>query len=301
MKKVKSITTLTSLQPEPEKKPSSWFMMNYVLYDIQGKTLVEESFSPEGKLERKVIFQYDQQGFIKSELLYTQGTRLTEILSYRHTEKGHLLEVQHQFEDGSLLTEQYSRTDTEEWVYKINEHEQKEGSIHRVYDGYDRILEETHFDGRDEILSQYVYEYNSHHQLAEHQEFGHNGELLFIYEYTYNHFDQLEKQITYTSEGKVVERHYNYYDNEGRLIKSQINGFITFFSYDAQGRCIKEEVLASNGKPEATSLYTYDEDDLLIRITSYQVGDPYEIEPQVVGRTPATYQTSKLQYEFFEE
>lgn len=301
MKKVKSITTFTSLQPEPEKEPSSWFLMNYVLYDKNGKTLLEESFSSEGKLDRKVIFQYDKKGLIKSELLYTQGAKLTEILSYKHDAKGLLLEVQHQFEDGSLLIEQFSRSGLEEWVYKINELDQREGSIHRLYDKYERIQEETHYDIHDEVHSQYSYYYNTDHQLTEHQEFGKNGVLLFTFQYTYNHLDLLEKQITYTPEGKVAEQHYNFYDKLGKLIKSQINGFTTFFTYDDKDRCIKEEVLASNGKPEATSLYSYDENDLLTQITSYQVGDPYEIEPQVVGRAPATYQTSKMQYEFFED
>ncbi len=301
MKKIKSITTYTSFHPQSDHQPSNWFRKTFVQYDSNGNIISEESFSPEGALERKVIFRYDAEGYLTSEILYTNEATLTEILSYKHDSNGNLQEIQHQFEDGSLTKEQFSQSENEEWILRTNEFDAVEGSIHKKYNADQLLIEEIHYNQTDQIQSKYEYIYGTHDLLQEHREYGENGKLNLIFKYHYNKDHRLEKQITYTPEGKIVERFYNYYDQKGRIVKTSLNNAVTLFYYDDKDRCIKEEVLSENGKPEATSFYSYNDEDLISQIISYQIGDPYDIEPQVVGRSPSKYEASRLKYQYYEE
>lgn len=261
----------------------------------------EIGYTAEEHITYKNTFTYDERGDLTVQLSYGESGILAETVSFQRDQEGRVLERRQQYEDGSQTLMQHLYEPQKEEILQWNEVDKFEGKTIRKYDKSGKITEETRFNAEMKQLDRDEYFYDKDEQLVEHREFGKEGDLLSYHHYVYDDKRRLIQKQAFTAKGELVDTYKIYYDQKGQIEAAWVNGITTRYTYDQRGMCIKEEVQGDNGSLEATRVNFYDAEGLLISTSSYEAGERYEIEPQVVTRTQPVHTQTKMSYEFFEE
>ncbi|MEM6767298.1 MAG: hypothetical protein AAF824_17400 [Bacteroidota bacterium] len=296
---IRRIKTFASIHPEPEKHPESWFLQELKEFSEKGNLVLHEVYEQAGKVDHRSIFRYSGKGDLLAEILYKADGTLWETTTYIRGKKGRLDEIHHQYEDGSSTVTRVSYQNHTEEIRILDEEGSLDSLTKKKFDLDGNLIEEILLNEQEEIEQQLQFSYDEEGRLTERLDIDAKNEVQIKYSLRYDERGNLATKLGITQEGKIAERYSYLYDREGRLVEERENGLVVQYSYDQEGKCVKEETLNAQGVPEATRHFRYNKEGLLSGSFSYQTGDQYEIEPQVVARTKPSYLSTRIEYEYF--
>lgn len=203
---------------------------------------------------------------------------------------------QHKFNENGLEIEsiEYSATNRliSKTIYTYNEdgkialqicYDDKENAIWQIsttFDSNGDKLEDSEFDGKDNLTGKSVYK-NECGNPVEETYYNSKGELIWKNIYKYSDANQLEESFSYFSNGRLDIRCKYKYDKFGKLLE------IT--SFDASDKIVSNEVFIYNdddtvneyaiygadGKRRTQIFYKYDENKNCVKSTTYNVAQKF--------------------------
>lgn len=204
----------------------------HLLYDADGRLIQHENHGPDGRLDVRMTYVFDERGRL-AQSRYQDHTGRIEIrrYTYKLEKDGRISERDlHNpaSPPGEFIRDLYTWEDDGGHTIRSYRHYAKEGPYPDGSESYDRTgrLKTRCSTGHCEL-----YEYDPH------------GEISRVREQN--------------SETHYYRVHENEYDPAGRLARERIGGTQSFYQYDARGN-ITQELRQSSGSPTTRMLYTYE-------------------------------------------
>ncbi len=226
------------------------------------------SYTPEGEVEQKDIFEYNEK---KQLVKYTQyyGDEISQTIDSSFDEKGNLSSQTIQYADGKTSTIKYEDDPAENSETKLfyNETNETEGKEYRVFDKEGNIIEEIIYDETGAIESHQKVDFDDYHnplKLYTREPSGVEFTQFFFYDRDDKGY--LDNVIVKDKDSKVLRREDYETDDKGNRTYHEINNYyegwgrIYEMEYNDQDKLIKYGAFDANEAPLSETTYQYDGD-----------------------------------------
>lgn len=278
------------------------FKSLYQEFDENNNIIREVEYHSNGEIENASGYKYDADNRLIEEIHYFDEEEVGEIIRFKLDEKGRPLEIETTFADGGKSVKKITRTERRLNINTFDEENEFEGEECIMFNSDGKPVEEIHYDEDREIFQRTVFEYNEEGKLSKRTNYGNKNEFLVETLIDYDEHGHMAKQVQLNQKGKVVNTTFLEYDANGNELLQQNNVYLMRSAYDDQGRLISEEtVRRGNNMVESFTEYIYDENGLKVQERSFEMGDPYQLEPGVMTRTGSSFKRTRYEYEFYED
>jgi hypothetical protein len=220
-----------------------------IMFNKSGNLLDEQNFGPDGRLDWKVSFAYDDKGNLISRTTFDKTSDLLRKEVYRYDMKGNVISVASLGREGDLENEitflydargnEVERnsftTGVSQW--NISLYYDAKGNLKK--DSYTRLIQSQ----RTRVLSQYDEKGNK-----------------IIEEY-------------FNSDGRLFTRNRNKFDEKGNLIRTDVYNsddslvYMSVYEYNDNGRLVGRKNGSSSENLETRQSIRYDEENNIIEET----------------------------------
>lgn len=249
------------------------FIFQHTLLDDSELPVEVITYNPDGSVEHKYKYQYNDEGKVVNELLFEADDEITQHRSMEYGPDGKLLKENVHYLDGSadqliytydkegrLVSRRSIDSDGETGNYLVN-----------VYDGKN-LVSETEYEIGGEIITQHKIIYDNAGNITE--EVFRTPEENYHLLYNYDNNGKASVRRRYNEEKHLLERNTFTYDNEGRISESMeetSTGIeITYVVYDEAGNIILQEEKTEEGDLLSIIERSYDESNRLVTTTVTQ-------------------------------
>jgi YD repeat-containing protein len=295
MKKKKTSVYRTNLvsvgigQGEIETLP---YLFNETEYNSGGVITSQSSYTSDGLMVEKMVFEYDEQGRIITQYYYTEPDEPSEVVDYLWNEKGLLIKDVKKYLDGSFDTSSYLYDEQDKLKEKITVDDEGTTDLHEKFFWKDsHLLKHEVNDAEGNIISSEEFKYDDRGNVIEHthmdEETGENQRTVT----TYDEKNHKTSDEIYNDEGDLVESIAYNNDESGKLISSEYDSpqkwSTTEYYYDDHGNNLGHLETDEEGNQLVLVEHTYD--NLKNRTESTVFSN---------GGTLATNQHYRLRYEY---
>ncbi len=300
MRKIKSITAYTSFIGE-EGLPENEYKSSYKKFDHNQNLIQHIVYTRDGEWETGIDRDFNEANLLLQEVYYLNDTDVGERIVYRYDDQDELLEKETTYADGSQSIRISSTQGLLQSITVVNEQGKREGEELRKYDARGNVLEEVIYDENKKVRQKRVHTYDAENQLISTTKWEENESFVVKMVFEYDEQKRISRETHYDKRGNQLTEITSEYTAQGQLVsQKEENKYVIKRSYDDAGRLIKNETLTlPKEMTESLKIYQYDEDNLLIEKTFFEMGQQYEIEPNVVGRTASTFTRTRFRYEFY--
>lgn len=238
------------------------YMHQCTEFDEDGHPMVAITYNPDGTVEHKYQYKYNNEGKVIDEILLESDDEVTEHRSMEYNDEGQLVKEFIHYLDGTadsllytydkegrLLSRRSIDSDGETGNYLVN-----------VFEG-DHVISETEYDIAGEIITQRKIIYDENGNITE--EVFRTPEANYNILYSYDEKGVASVRRRYNEEKHLMERNTFTYDFEGRLSESMdetSSGIeITYTMYDSAGNVILQEEKTEDGELLSSIERSYDE------------------------------------------
>lgn len=269
-------------------------------FDENGNSIMEVTYTPEGRVENAVKYKYDRKNRLIEEVHYYEE-ELGEMIRYILDEKGRSREVETTYADGSKSVKKVIREGNTVTFKTFDEDGDPEEEDRIKYDEKGRVVEEIKLDDEGKEVYRSEYQYNESGKLISKTEYESNDGSYLKTVVEYDDRDNMIGEIQTTDRGNLVRRLAYEYDKNGNRVAWQNNQHIHRVVYDEQGRPLTEETRNKmNDLVENFTEYKYNEHGLVTEERTFSLGDQYQIEGGMFGGSSSDYLIIKYEYKFFE-
>lgn len=263
--------------------------------DEKGNTLLEEKYGSDGELEERNTYAYNTEGKLLEHNLLFAAEDATERRILKRDEAGKLLMETKFYGDDSGEHTEYVYNDRGEPVERRNFDEEGNFISKDVfrYDEKGGLTEQITSD-ESEVVSSRITFANKDDKTIEQCEYGGDGKLVSRTIAVFNEAGKEISSVQTTPEGKLISSVHTLYDENGNVLERQYKDFYSKtvkYQYDANNRCIVQELFDGNGILLRKNMYEYDEDGNLEREQTY------EMDTSRGGRDK--HFETRYEYEFF--
>jgi hypothetical protein len=275
--------------------PESEFLLQEILFDEKGNTIVDSKFDSDGELEERHTYTYNQKGSLIEHVVEMPLDEVVEKFLHERNESDYL----------TVVTKFYGDEAGERTEYVYNDNNLPVEITYYDADGEKESIEKFQYNEKQEVVQKTVVSYFDESQNKTYSyEYNDKGLLIrYIVEsegektittYNYNDHDLEEKCTQLNANGKKTLEIISEYDENLRLVKKSTRGYytrITTLAYDEQGRIIEELLSDENNFVIARNAFHYNEDG---RVEEEVV---YETDLSRAGRD--THMIMHYEYELF--
>ena len=301
MRKIKKISTYTALVGKDEETRHE-YRNSFQEFDGNQNIIKEVKFHSNGEVESASGFKFDKSDRLIEEIHYFEDDQVGEIISYKLNADGKMIEIETTYADASKSVKKMSRFENMISVKSYDEDGELEGEDLIKYDGDGNILEEIKFDEERVMNQRTVNEYNGDRQLIGKTKYGENEEFLVRAVYDYDENGNSVRETQLNEKGKLINQIGYEYDENGEQIAWQNNNYLHKTNYDKKGRVLNEETKNRvNNMVENFTEYRYNEYDKVVEERTFSMGQQYELQPGIYGRTGSDLLVTRYEYEYFED
>ena len=267
MKYVKSFRANNIYELQEAEIRELEFIYQHSEFDDSGHPIEVITYNPDGSVEHKYKYQYNEKGQVVDELLLEADDEITEHRSMEYNVEGRLVKEYVHYLDGTadvlnftydeqgrLLSKRSIDSDGETGNYIVN-----------VFDG-DKLVTESEYDMDGEIITQRRIIYDDDGNITE--EVFKTPEENYHILHSYLENGQASVRRRYNEDKHLTERHTFSYDSEGRLSESMEESSsgieITYIKYDPAGNIILQEEKTQEGELLSCIERTYDDANRLL-------------------------------------
>lgn len=300
MKKNKTITSYKAFINE-ENNPVNEYKYSYQEYDFNQNLIKEVFYLKDGHIETASAYKFNESNVMIEEIHYLSDTDVGERVLYKYYNNMDFRSIETIYSDGSKSIKLFKRNGQVLSVTIVNENNKFEGEEISKFDNQENVTEEIIMDEKRDIRQKFLHEYDRRGLLISTTESGENEEFIVKKIFEYNNKNQMIKETHISERGILINVIRSEYNTEGELIlQQQGNKYLIKISYDDKKRRRRDETInLSNNLAEASKIYKYDENDLLTEEISYEMGQQYQLEPGVLGRSGSFNIRIKFHYEFY--
>jgi hypothetical protein len=301
MIKIKQLSKFTAFVGE-DNQVRNEFKSYQQEFDEQQNLLKETAYSSSGQVESASAYKYNGQNKMLAEIHYFEEDEVGETINYHLDEEGKPISIETTYGDSGKSIKKISRAGRLLTVKIVDEDGETEGEEIVKFDNKQRPIEETQIDEEGKISQRSVYEYNDSDQLVSRIDYGENNEFLTKTTFVYNEDGKLLQSVQRTESGNLINSVLYEYDASGNRTLLQNSHHQQKTTYDDQNRIVIEETInRSNKLVEGFTEYKYGDHGLLIEERTFEMGDAYQLEPMVFGRTKSNFVQTRYEYEFYKK
>lgn len=221
-------------------------------YDVEGRVVMQCSFSASGAVVEKTVYEYDPKGNLVHELYYSGEPEPAEESSYEYGDLGKVTKEFKHYIDGSKDTTDYSYDPEGKLVEKVTVDDEGETEMREVfqYEG-ELLVDHVILDGEDNPLVSEEFTYNKKGQVTMHVRNDNQTGEYFKLGIEYNDEGRKTSEKIYDEEDELVETTWFEEDENGRVIQTvEENGMRRHekrFFYDDNGNGLGYEEVNQNG------------------------------------------------------
>lgn len=268
------------------------YLISTTEFDIHGHVLSQSSFTPEGMMTEKIVWEYNDKGQIVKELFFSEEEDPSEVTTFERDPKGKVVMDKKEYMDGSVDTTTYVYDGQDNLIQKTTKDDEdipemiesfswneKHLIRHEITDGDNKqvTLEEFKYDNGGNILEQRKIDHETGENFKRVYQYNESGQKLG--EKLYDHKDKLIESVSYTL------------DMEGRLMSATTEGAqknsVTRIFYDVHGNNTGQEEIGPNGEQLVLVEHSWDDDHNLTSSLVY-----------IDGRGVTMSQNYELNYEY---
>ena len=264
--------------------------------DENGHTTEEEKFAPDGELEERNTYQYNDTGKLMEHVLLYAAEDATEKRILLRDEEGKLLKETKYYGDDSGEHTEYTYNEKGEPIERkfFDEEGTYTSREEFSYDANGSLSEQLKYDADGKVAERITFK-TSDDKSIEQNDFGANGKLTSRTVVKFNEQGKEISSVQTTPEGKLIASTVTIYDEHGNVTERQHKDFYSKtirYQYDENNQCIMQELFDGNGTLLRKNMYEYDGDGNVLREQTY------EMDTSRGGRDK--HYESRYEYEFYE-
>ncbi len=245
------------------------YLFSHILFNENGKVAAERHYDPEGKIIQEYAFLYDQNGFLKEEILREDDGFIAEHKTYEPDDKNNIHKEFRHYTDGSFDTVTYQYND--QGLLRQKETIDPDGdleSVEKFEYNQSQLAHYELFDGEGELMSEKKITYDEKGNALEVYEFDGSEGQSVRKTIEYNPSGIKKETLTYDHAGKLVEKVEMKENSEG-LLEQVIEETLTKkntvdFQYDDHGNIVFQEEYDRNGELVSRVKRTFDDKKQLL-------------------------------------
>lgn len=301
MQKIKKITAFTGLVGDNEEARQE-YRSSLKELDENQNIIKDVSFHGNGEIDTASGFKYDNANRLIEEIHYFEDEEVGEIIRYKFNENGQPVEIETTYADESKSVKKVSRFENMISVKSYDEDGELEGEELIKIDTDGHVLEETHFDEDREIIQRTINEFNGSGKMISKIKYGEKQEFLVRAVYNYDENGNSISETQFNEKGKLVNQISYDHDKNGEQTGWKNNNYQHKSTYDEKGRVLNEETTnRANNMVENFTEYRYNEYDLVVEERVFNIGEQYELQPGIYGRSGSDLLVTRFEYEYFED
>ena len=270
------------------------YLFSKTVYGDKDKVMSEIHYDAEGNITQEYVFGYDNNGFLREELMKEDDGFVAEHKTWEPDEKARIAKELRHYMDGSFDTVTYSYNDQGLVSKKVTV--DPDGDTESVeefdYSG-GNLTRYTLKNEEGEILSERKVMYDEKGNPVEVHEYDGSEGLSNRKVIEYYPSGNRKETLLYNDAGKLVEKTVMKENEKGQLVqtieethskKNTVN-----FTFDNEGNIICQEEFDRNGELVSRVNRTYDENQMLLTSDVFIHG---------AGRGPSRNYTLRQEYVF---
>ena len=249
--------------------------LSYTELDDNGNVVLDKSFLAEDNSSNTIRRTFDAENRVVTEqFLDGEEENLYESRHYFYGEGNRIERCDISYLEDKV-TEKYSYSPEGQLLQKEVFYEDGSSYIETVCTWENgRLLEEKVFSDTDELQSRHEYSYNEEGKICKIVLYEPEMDIVNKTTETYSYGPYgVEVQETYNISDQLVVRRTFSYDEQGRrsdaVIESASSYFRHCYGYDAENRCILDQMLNKDGVILNEKRTTFDENGNELRIDVY--------------------------------
>ncbi len=291
---VKTVRAFQKKQQSTEK----WQPLEDISFDINGNMLERISYDEGGQVYQKLEQQFNAKNQLIESAMF-MGSGDWQKTYYEFDENGKTLGETTRFSSDTLVKKRVQRNAFYEEIIQTDEEDIVERREYRSYDDKGQLIKETIYEGQSEIIREATYIYDIYGRKIESFTFDREDLYRFHHYHEYDKENREIRRLVHFEHGELFREESWQYNEQGQLILHRHNDQTTQYLYNDEAQLIKLNVHNPDGSLQSMTNTTYNDVGLLLEETHYDMGQAYEIEPQVVGRSLSTHINIRYTYEFF--
>ena len=274
------------------------YLVNRIEYHpVLQKVVRDVQFDTNGEVQQKTVMEYDDSGFMTSELLIEADGGVLERKTFEPDEKSRIRKEYIHYADGSYDMIEYHYNASGQITKKVQS--DNDGVVeHSVEYEYNNghLVAEVSFDEEGTMISETTYEYDEDGLLDEKAIYHIGDNEKLVQSYVYNDEGYREAIFSTDSSGQLIEKFLFTLDEKGRPVgvveeNRQKKNRITM-EYDEKDHVILQEEVDLRG-------------ELVSKVRRYYDHDGLFLKSEVTARNPVNgiiqqYEVMHV-YEFFDE
>lgn len=270
-------------------------------FDEHQNCVKEVEYNTSNEVESASGYKYNGQQKMIEEIHYFNEEEVGEQIKYKHDEEGKTREIETVYADDARSVKKIKRSERLLTINTFDEDGESEGEETVRFDEKDRPLEEIQLDEDGSIVQRSVYTYGDNGQVASRVNYGENNEFLVKTQFEYDDQGHLAKLIQLNEKGKLISANTYRYDEQGNQVLMQTNRHEQRTAYDDKNRIIHQETTnRMNNMVENFTEYKYNEQGLLVEERTFEIGEAYQLQPNVFSRTASNLTSTRYEYEFYD-
>lgn len=278
----------------------AWQLMEDLDFDRRGNLIAQASYSESGLLSQRLEQYFDQTNrLIESTIHLGEGEWQKTFFDYDN--EGNIQQEIITFSGGGKTVKRFDRNIFYEEVIQKDEEGSIERREYRTFNDHGKVVKENIYEGQSELIQEAEYVYDIHGTCIE--SFTFNREDLYRFHH-YHEYDEQGREIrrlTHFEHGELLGEEFWKYDKNGLLLEHYRHGQLNKYQYNSQGQIIKVSLFNPDNSLQSFTSSIHDDQGLLIEQTFYDMGQAYEIEPQVIGRSLSSHLRMRYEYAFFDK
>ncbi len=245
------------------------YLFSKTVYNDKGKVVSEIHYDPEGKIMQEYVFGYDNNGFLREELMKEDDGFVAEHKTYEPDEKGRIAKELRHYMDGSFDTITFQYNDQGLVSKKVTVDPDGDTESIETFE-YDNgfLSHYTQHDEEGDLLSERKMEYDENGNPVEVYEYDGSEGISNRKEIAYFPSGNRKETLLYNHAGELVEKTMMKENDKGQLIEveeeTRSKKNTIHFSYDDAGNIVLQEEFDRNGDLVSRVKRTYDENQLLL-------------------------------------
>jgi len=270
------------------------YKYNEVIYDKDGHVVEELRYTPDGIVEEKNVYRYNNAGRLVEEQSFMDDGELADHKTYEHDDNGKILRMYKHYIDGSKDTVTFTYDEKDNLLKKVTEDsdDEEEAREEAVYEN-GKLISRKAFEYDDLVLNE-SFEYDENGQLTEQNRWSAEEEDI-TYKNFFNENGDIIKTLRYADDKLIAKTEYRFNDQHQMTAIEDENRFgksSTRITFDDKGNPVRQEETNEQGEINSLIQRKYDTDNRVIEA---------EVQIDYHGRAVNQHYILKYDYESWDE
>ncbi len=277
-KTVKSVTVIKKDVVLPSVSANELTENEYLFskteYNEKGQILKEINYHPDGSIEHAYSYNYDDNGFLKEEMLIENKDEVIERTTFEPDEKMNIRKEYRHYLDGTYDSIEYICDDNGNLVEKVTIDYEGGVELRECFEFKgEKLIKETVLDKDNKVISEKTIKYDDKDRITDTESYDSLEETRLKRITEYDDKGYPKELLTYDLSDRLIERIQFSHNDDGRLaqvIEENPRKKNTIkFQYDKNGNVVCKEEFDKNGKLINKVERIYDDDSRVLEARAF--------------------------------